>query len=42
MVAVIVGMDVLIFRHQFWPRLTANVGIVLVAGAFYFRYVHRL
>jgi hypothetical protein len=41
MAAVIVGLDVLIFRHHFWPRLAANVGIVLLAGAFYFRYVHR-
>ena len=39
MVAVVVGVDVLFFRHQtwFWERLAANVGIVLVFGAFYFR-----
>jgi hypothetical protein len=42
MVVVIVVVDVLIFRHQFWPRLSANVGIVLLAAAFYLRYVqHR-
>jgi hypothetical protein len=41
MVAVIVAVDVLIFRHHFWPRLAANIGIVLLAVAFYFRYVHR-
>ena len=39
MVAVVVGVDVLIFRHQFWPRLMANVGIVLVFGAFYLRFL---
>ena len=37
LVAVIVSIDVLVFRHHFWPRLMANVGIVLVCGAFYFR-----
>jgi hypothetical protein len=41
MVAVIVGADVLFFRHQFWPRLLANVGIVLVFGAFYLRFLKR-
>ncbi len=39
MAAVIVGVDVLFFRNQFWPRLMANVGIVLVFGAFYLRFV---
>jgi hypothetical protein len=39
MVAVVVGADVLFFRHQFWPRLAANIGIVLVFGAFYFRFL---
>jgi hypothetical protein len=41
MVVVIVVLDVLIFRHHFWPRLSANVGIVLLAAAFYFRYFQR-
>jgi hypothetical protein len=41
MVAVIVGVDVLFFRHQFWARLIVNVGIVLVFGAFYFRFLRR-
>jgi cytochrome c oxidase subunit IV len=40
-VIVVVGVDVLFFRHQFWERLAANVGIVLVFGAFYFRFLHR-
>jgi hypothetical protein len=39
MVAVVVGVDVLFFRHQFWPRLMVNVGIVLVFLAFYFRFL---
>jgi hypothetical protein len=37
MAAVIVAIDVLFFRDRFWPRLAANVGIVLVFSAFYFR-----
>ncbi len=41
MVAVIVGLDLLFFRNQFWERLTANVGIVLVFAAFYFRFFNR-
>jgi hypothetical protein len=39
MVAVVVGVDVLFFRHHFWPRLAVNVGIVLVFVAFYFRFL---
>jgi hypothetical protein len=39
--AVVVGADVLFFRHQFWERLAANVGIVLLFGAFYFRFLKR-
>src|SRR6266699_5565964 len=38
LVAVVVGVDVLFFRNQFWERLIVNVGIVLVFGAFYFRF----
>jgi len=41
MVAVIVGVDVLFFRHQVWPRLIVNVGIVLVFGAFYWRFLRH-
>jgi predicted cobalt transporter CbtA len=41
LVAVVVGVDVLIFRHQFWARLMVNVGIVLVFGAFYLRFLKR-
>jgi hypothetical protein len=39
MVAVVVGADILFFRHEFWERLAANVGIVLVFVAFYFRFL---
>ncbi len=39
MVAVVVGADVLFFRHHFWVRLIGNVGIVLVFVAFYLRYL---
>ena len=39
MAAVVVGVDVLFFRQQFWPRLAVNIGIVLVFGAFYFRFL---
>lgn len=41
MAAVIVGVDVLFFRNHIWERLAANVGIVLVFVAFYFRFLHR-
>ena len=41
MVAVVVGVDVWLFRHQLWPRLMANVGIVLVFAAFYLRFLKR-
>jgi hypothetical protein len=41
MVAVVVGVDVLFFRHQFWARLLVNIGIVLVFVAFYFRFLKR-
>ena len=40
MIAVVVGVDLLFFRDKtwFWERLAANVGIVLLFGAFYFRF----
>jgi hypothetical protein len=41
MVAVIVGADVLFFRQRLWPRLIANVGIVLVFAAFYLRFLRH-
>ena len=39
LVAVVVGVDILFFRHQFWERLIANVGLVLVFGAVYLRFL---
>jgi uncharacterized membrane protein YgdD (TMEM256/DUF423 family) len=39
MVIVIVGVDILVFKDRFWERLMSNVGIVLVFGAFYLRYL---
>ena len=43
MVAIIVGVDLSFFRSRtwFWERLAVNVGVVLVFGAFYFRFVGR-
>ena len=41
MVAVVVGVDVLFFKNQFWGRLTVNVGTVRVFVAFYFRFLKR-
>ena len=41
MVAVVVGVDILFFRHHFWERLIVNVGIVLVFGACYWRFLRR-
>jgi hypothetical protein len=41
MVVVVVAVDLLFFRSSdwFWERLAANVGLVLVFGAFYFRFL---
>lgn len=39
MVAVVVGVDVLFFRHHVGPRLMVNIGIVLVFAAFYLRFL---
>ncbi|MGH7141043.1 MAG: hypothetical protein ACREGH_00200 [Minisyncoccia bacterium] len=39
MIVIIVGVDVLFFRERAWTweRLIANIGIILVFAAFYFR-----
>jgi hypothetical protein len=42
MVAVVVVVDVLFFRHLFVERLMVNIGIVLAFGAFYLRFLKRL
>lgn len=41
MVVVIVGADLVFFRHHVLARLLANVGIVLLFAAFYLRFVGR-
>ena len=41
MIALIVGLDLALFRHHFWERLAVNVGIVLVFAAFYVRFLQR-
>ncbi len=38
LVVVVVGLDILFFKHHFWARLIGNVGIVLVFAAFYLRF----
>ena len=35
MVATVVTIDILFFRHRFGERLIANIGIVLIFVAFY-------
>jgi len=41
LVVLVVGVDVLFLKHQFWPRLGVNVGIVAVFGAGYFLFLKR-
>ena len=41
MAAVIIGLDFVFFRNRFWERLILNIGIVLVFGAFYLRFLNR-
>lgn len=41
MLAVVVVVDVLFFRNHFGERLLANVGMVLVFVAIYFRFLRR-
>ena len=40
-VGVVVAVDVLFFRGHVWERLAANVGIVVVFVAVYFRFLHH-
>jgi Mn2+/Fe2+ NRAMP family transporter len=42
LVTVVVGLDVLFFRHRFWERLIVNVGVVLVFAAFYLAFLRRV
>ena len=39
LVAVVVGVDVLFFRHHFLERLMVNIGIILVFAGFYLRFL---
>ena len=39
--AVVVAVDFLFFKNEFWPRLMVNIGIVLIFAAFYFRFLKR-
>jgi type IV secretory pathway VirB2 component (pilin) len=41
MAAIIVGVDLAFFRNRLWERLMVNVGIVLVFGAFYLRFLRH-
>jgi hypothetical protein len=41
LVAVVVAVDVLFFRHHAWARLAANIGIVLLFAALYYRFLRR-
>lgn len=41
MIAVIVTMDLLFFRGRPWTRLAANIWIVVIFVAIYFRFVKR-
>jgi hypothetical protein len=41
LIAVVVSVDVLFFRHHFLERLTVNVGIVVVFAAFYLRFLGK-
>lgn len=41
LVVVVVTVDVLFFRHHVRERLIANVFIVLMFAAFYFRFLNR-
>ena len=41
LIAIVVGTDLLFFRHRFWERLIVNIGIVLVFAAFYLRFLKK-
>ena len=41
MIAVVVGLDLAFFRNHALERLLVNVGVVLVFGAFYLRFLKR-
>jgi len=39
MVATVVILDIVLFRHRFRERLMANIGIILIYGAFYLAFL---
>ena len=39
LIAVIVSLDLLFFRHHFWERLMSNIGVVLLFAAFGLRFL---
>ena len=39
--AVVVAVDLLFFKNEFWERLMVNIGIALIFAAFYFRFLRR-
>ena len=41
LIAVIVSVDLLFFRHHLWERLMVNIGIVLVFAAFGLRFLKK-
>jgi len=41
LIAVVVSVDLLFFRNQFWERLIVNIGIVLVFATFYLRFLMK-
>ena len=41
MVATIVSVDILFFRHHFLGRLLVNIGTVLIFVAFFITYLKR-
>ncbi|MCY0908306.1 hypothetical protein [Sulfobacillus sp. hq2] len=41
LIGVVVSVDIVFFRHYFWERLTANIGLVMVFAAFYLRFFKK-
>jgi len=39
LIAVVVSVDLLFFRHRFWERLIVDIGVVMVFAAFYLRFL---
>ncbi len=39
LIATVVIVDILFFKHHFWERLMVNVGIVLIFAAFALRFL---